>query len=120
MLVSVLWQAVPLPAALLMLTPLLLDTGLTLAGRARAGKTLWRAHREHLYQYAVRSGHSHVAVALAYAGWTLACVVMALAGVKLRSSLVMWSLIILNWSVGAAAYCLLRRHWLRTRRQGVA
>lgn len=120
LLAGLLGQVVPLPAALLMLTPILLDTGLTLAGRAVAGKRVWRAHREHLYQYAVRSGHSHLSVALAYTGWTAACVLMALAGVSLRSSLVMWALVILNWTVGAAAYAWLRRHWLRTRRQGVA
>ena len=119
MLFSVLWGSIPLPAALLMLTPILLDTALTLARRALARKPVWRAHREHLYQYAVRSGHDHLSVCLAYAAWTVASVLMALAGVKLRSSLVMWTLLILTWTVGAIAYCLLRRHWLGTRRQGV-
>lgn len=116
----VLWGSLPVPSALLVLTPVLLDTGLTLAGRALAGKAVWRAHREHLYQYAVRSGHSHLSVCVAYAAWTLACVLMAFVGVKLRSSSVMWTLTILNWTLGAAAYYWLRRHWLRTRRQGVA
>lgn len=119
-LAAVLGGAVPVPAALLMLTPVLLDTGLTLARRARAGKPVWRAHREHLYQYAVRSGHSHFRVAVAYAAWVILGVCLAFAGVKLRSTSVMWALTIVNGMLGVAAYVLLRRHWLRTRREGVA
>jgi len=119
MLFSVLWGSIPLPAALLMITPVLLDTGMTLWRRAVARKPVWRAHREHLYQYAVRSGHTHLAVCLAYAAWTAASVLMALAGVKLCSSFVMWTVLMLNWTACAAAYCLLRRHWLRNKRQGV-
>ena len=110
----------PIPAALLLLTPILLDTVLTLARRAAAGKPVWRAHREHLYQYAVRSGYSHGSVCLVYAACTVSCVLLALCGVKLRSSLVMWALVTLTWAAGAAAYRLLRTHWLRHKRRGAA
>jgi UDP-N-acetylmuramyl pentapeptide phosphotransferase/UDP-N-acetylglucosamine-1-phosphate transferase len=119
LLLSCLRGSVPVPAALLMLTPLLVDTGFTLARRAAARKPVWRAHREHLYQYAVRSGHSHLRVGLAYAAWTAASAGMALAALSLRSLSVMWSLLIVNVLAGAAAYFGMRRHWLRTRRQGV-
>ena len=119
LLLSCLHGSVPVPAALLMLTPLLVDTGLTLARRAVAGKPVWRAHREHLYQYAVRSGHSHLQVAIGYAAWTAASVALALAALSLRSTSVMWAVLILNAMAGAAAYSGMRRHWLRTRRQGV-
>lgn len=120
LLLSCIHGSMPVAAALLMLTPLLLDTGLTLARRAVAGKPVWRAHREHLYQYAVRSGHSHAAVAWAYAGWTAACAAMASSALSLRSTFVMWALIMVNAVAGGAAYFLLRRHWLRARRQGEA
>ena len=119
-LAAVLGGAMPVPAALLMLTPVLVDTALTLVRRAAARKPVWRAHREHLYQYAVRCGHSHSRVALAYAAWGILGVCLAFAGVKLRSTSVMWALTIVNGTLGAAAYILLRRHWLRTRREGVA
>lgn len=120
LLLSCLHGAVPAPAALLMLTPLLVDTGFTVVRRGLAGKPVWRAHREHLYQYAVRSGHSHLQVALSYAAWTAASVAMALAALSLRSTSVMWAVLILNALAGAAAYFGMRRYWLRTRRQGVA
>jgi hypothetical protein len=68
----------------------------------------------------VRSGHSHGHVALAYGGWVILGVCLALVGVKLRSTSVMWALTIVNGTLGVAAYVLLRRHWLRTRREGVA
>lgn len=50
----------------------LIDGGLTLLSRAAAGKPLAKAHREHLYQWLVRSGASHAAVTLGYAVWTAA------------------------------------------------
>ena len=114
------WRAgsLPIVSALTMATPLLLDSGLTLAGRIRAGRTPWKAHREHLYQYAVRSGVPHLRVAMAYAGWTLASSILSMIGLTLRSSSVMWALFMLNAVLGTVAYCGLRRHWLAARKQG--
>ena len=104
-----------LAECLLFATPVLIDTGYTLLRRARAGRPVWRAHREHLYQYGVRSGNSHLAICLAYAGWTTISVGMAALGVGFRSTSVMWSLFILNWTAGTAIYCGMRRHWLTAR-----
>lgn len=104
-----------LAECLLFATPVLVDTGYTLVRRARAGRPVWRAHREHLYQYAVRSGNSHLAICLAYAAWTTISVALAVLGLNFRSSLVMWSLFILNWTAGTAIYCGMRRHWLTAR-----
>lgn len=63
--------AAGLAALALLPSAFLIDGGLTLAARARAGKPLARAHREHLYQWLVRSGASHAAVTGIYAAWTL-------------------------------------------------
>lgn len=104
-----------LAQCLLFATPVLVDTGYTLLRRARAGRPVWRAHREHLYQYAVRSGNSHLAICLAYAAWTTISVGLAAIGLDFRSSLVMWALFILNWAVGTVIYCGMRRHWLTAR-----
>lgn len=104
-----------LPECLLFATPILIDTGYTLLRRARAGRPVWRAHREHLYQYAVRSGNSHLAICLAYAAWTTISIGLAAMGLSFRSSLVMWSLFILNWTAGTVIYCGMRRHWLTAR-----
>lgn len=104
-----------LAECLLFGTPILIDTGYTLIRRARKGRPVWRAHREHLYQYAVRSGNSHLAICLAYAVWTTISVGLAAIGLSFRSSLVMWSLFILNWAAGTVIYCGMRRHWLTAR-----
>ena len=39
------------------------DATMTLLARAARGKKVWRAHREHAYQVAVKAGASHAAVA---------------------------------------------------------
>ncbi len=47
------------------------DAGLTLVWRMLAGRRWYQAHREHLYQWLIRSGWSHAAVAWLYLAWTL-------------------------------------------------
>ena len=111
------WQAsvLGLVEGLIMATPVLLDTGYTLLRRAGAGRPVWKAHREHAYQYAVRQGHSHATVCIFYGGWTVISVGLAAAGLLLRSSFVMWTLFILNWAAGTVIYCGMRRYWLTAR-----
>jgi UDP-N-acetylmuramyl pentapeptide phosphotransferase/UDP-N-acetylglucosamine-1-phosphate transferase len=46
------------------------DTALTVLWRRRRGQPLGQAHREHLYQWAVRAGYSHRRVTMLYATWT--------------------------------------------------
>jgi UDP-N-acetylmuramyl pentapeptide phosphotransferase/UDP-N-acetylglucosamine-1-phosphate transferase len=60
-------QPVPVVPAGLVLAPFLLDTGFTLVRRGLAGKNLFAAHREHLYQRLVRAGRGHREVAAGYA-----------------------------------------------------
>jgi UDP-N-acetylmuramyl pentapeptide phosphotransferase/UDP-N-acetylglucosamine-1-phosphate transferase len=104
--------AAALGQVLLLLSAFGLDAGLTLAKRIVQGRRFWRAHREHLYQLAVRKGYSHARVCLAYAGWAILCAGFALglegtgADVGIVSALLVWLL-------GATAWGLLRRHWLK-------
>jgi len=49
----------------------LIDGLCTLAFRMYSGRRWWRAHREHLYQWLVRSGHSHARVVIVVQGWNL-------------------------------------------------
>ena len=102
--------------ALLLASVVLLDSALTLGRRMLRGRPFWRAHREHLYQYAVRKGHSHSRVALAYAAATLISWLLALCLWGQRSLIVTMTLLTLSWGCGAAAYWLLRRHWLSRRK----
>jgi UDP-N-acetylmuramyl pentapeptide phosphotransferase/UDP-N-acetylglucosamine-1-phosphate transferase len=110
--------ALSLPQVLLLSSAMLLDSGLTLLRRALGGRKVWHAHREHLYQYAVRSGHSHARVCLAYATWTtIAAGVACLTGAW-RSSSQAWLLLIVM-VIGGLVYNGLRGYWLGfgTRRQ---
>jgi UDP-N-acetylmuramyl pentapeptide phosphotransferase/UDP-N-acetylglucosamine-1-phosphate transferase len=66
------------PLAVLLPSAFLIDAGLTLGLRVARGKRWWRPHREHLYQWLVRSGRSHVQVTSAYALWTVAVAAVAI------------------------------------------
>jgi UDP-N-acetylmuramyl pentapeptide phosphotransferase/UDP-N-acetylglucosamine-1-phosphate transferase len=107
------WQA------LLLCTPMLLDTTLTLARRILGGRKFWQGHREHLFQYAVRVGHSHATVALAYAAATALAWLGALALAGNQSPRAGVWLLALAWGGGTLAYVALRRRWLgRSMRRG--
>ncbi len=104
---------------LLLPSALLVDAAMTLASRILRGRRWYTAHREHLYQWLVRSGWSHARVAACYMGWNLFVVVPAcfvlwrwpestqavVAGVLLLATMLWWR----------------GKHWLRSRpaRQGV-
>ena len=103
--------------ALLLASVFLLDTLLTLGRRVLRGRPFWRAHREHLFQYAVRKGHSHARVALAYALATGLAWLLARCLWGQRSIIVTIAAPTLFWGFGAAGYLLLRRRWLRRTRQ---
>ena len=68
---------VPLPVFLLALAPFLRDGGSALMRRALRGESLWKAHREHLYQRAVISGCTQQSVLVVYGSWISAASVAA-------------------------------------------
>jgi UDP-N-acetylmuramyl pentapeptide phosphotransferase/UDP-N-acetylglucosamine-1-phosphate transferase len=117
LLVAWLRGALPLPALLLLPSAFALDAGLTLLGRVRAGKRWTRPHREHLYQWLVRSGASHAGVTTGYAGWTL-CMLLGAALVAGRPWLG-WPLLLLVY-VGGARFWRRSRQWVlaTTRKRG--
>ena len=97
------------PVALLPASAFLIDSGMTLLQRFVRGKPWWRPHREHLYQWLVRSGRSHIHVTVCYALWTLAAGALALA--LARSSPAVG-----GWITGTALLCgSLFWMWLRNR-----
>ncbi len=59
-----------LPLALMPVSAFLVDAGMTLTQRFLRGRAWWRPHREHLYQWSVRSGYTHAQVTRCYALWT--------------------------------------------------
>ena len=60
---------VPAYAVVFALSPFLLDGTVTLLRRAVRLEPIWKAHRTHLYQRAVRAGRTHRDVLVVYAGW---------------------------------------------------
>jgi len=60
----------------------LTDATLTLLRRGLRGETVWRAHREHFYQYAVQHGRSHAQVSGAVAIANIALVGLAVAALR--------------------------------------
>jgi UDP-N-acetylmuramyl pentapeptide phosphotransferase/UDP-N-acetylglucosamine-1-phosphate transferase len=68
-----LWRVEPSLAwaALVLSSAFVTDASLTLLARMKGGRSWHRAHREHLYQWMVRSGMSHAGVDMRYLGWNL-------------------------------------------------
>lgn len=81
------------------LTPFLFDTAYTLLRRARAGKNLFSAHREHIYQRVTPSPAMHRQVSITYFALAAFCGLAALVAASGASGLVVGSLMI-------AACCL--------------
>jgi len=64
--------------------PFLVDVFMTLIWRARRGRNLLTAHREHAYQLFIRAGWTHWQVALLWWAGTFACVVVAVFASMMR------------------------------------
>lgn len=111
------WVLFLLPSALLV------DAGMTLAWRIIAGRRWYTAHREHLYQWLIRSGRSHTQVALLYLGWNLVVIVPAYSVIRHQPTLAlpvtvaMLSLMAGLWWLGKSSL-LSRGTRKRLRRQG--
>lgn len=76
--------AFSLPQLLLLNALVLIDGLATLAARVLAGKRWWRGHREHLYQWLVRSGRSHAQVSLGYLAVNLLLILPLLLTLRAR------------------------------------
>lgn len=85
--------------ALLVASALLFDAALTLAHRVGRRRRWYTAHREHLYQWLVRSGLGHARTTLLYLAWNLLVVLPLLALAAARPSL---GPLLLLFAAGAA------------------
>jgi UDP-N-acetylmuramyl pentapeptide phosphotransferase/UDP-N-acetylglucosamine-1-phosphate transferase len=90
-----------LPVVLLV-APLMFDTGFTLIRRWRAGKDVLAGHREHLYQRLATGGRSHREVAAGYACATVIVGLIALAWGSLPAWLHVGAIVLLG--VAGALY----------------
>jgi UDP-N-acetylmuramyl pentapeptide phosphotransferase/UDP-N-acetylglucosamine-1-phosphate transferase len=98
-----------LPAAILLPLYFVADATITLTRRVWRRERVWRAHREHFYQRAVRQGHSHARVVMMVGLVNVLLIVLAVASLLLG-----WIML----TVGAAAVGGLL--WLLTRPSWVA
>ncbi|PKP81009.1 MAG: hypothetical protein CVT79_12075 [Alphaproteobacteria bacterium HGW-Alphaproteobacteria-18] len=73
-------HSVWVPAILVL--PILIDVFLTLAWRARLGRPLMQAHRDHAYQLFLRAGWSHLQVAGLWWGLCLVTSLAAITGAR--------------------------------------
>lgn len=62
----------------MLLLPFLSDVLLTLAWRAKHGKKLFEAHRDHVYQIALKAGLKHWQVSSVHAVWALNAAIVAI------------------------------------------
>ena len=126
--VAVGWMIAALPSGLeyglIACSAFVVDSTATLLSRMLSGRRWYSAHREHLYQWLVRSGFNHVRVTLLYVGWNLLVVTPALLWVATsaeqrattaRTALVIvYALASVLWIVGKR-YCLsMNRRALRS------
>jgi UDP-N-acetylmuramyl pentapeptide phosphotransferase/UDP-N-acetylglucosamine-1-phosphate transferase len=77
-------------AILMLASACAVDATATLLSRMLRGRRWWKPHREHLYQWLVRRGASHLRVTLAYLGWT-ALVVPALLAARESAHASAWA-----------------------------
>ena len=79
---SIGWQVAAMPnliyAGLIACSGFMVDASATLLSRMLGGRRWYSAHREHLYQWLVRSGMSHAKVVALYMTWNLLIVTPAL------------------------------------------
>ena len=96
----------------MLLLPFLSDVLLTLAWRARHGKKLFAAHRDHTYQIAMKAGLKHWQVALVHAVWAgnaaVFAVIATMLGREAPAVAFLLLLLVSTWI-----------HW-RVRRSGVS
>ncbi len=75
-----LWREEKISAAQLCIlhSSFLIDASSTLIYRMYKRKAFWRSHREHLYQWLIRSGWSHQRTSMVYLSWNLLIVMPCL------------------------------------------
>ena len=106
----------PVADALLWLpgSAVVIDTALTLGSRILRRQRFWLGHREHLYQRAIAAGWSHMAIAAAYAAWTLAASALAVALIDASTRTAVAATIAV-YAGGTLLHLLAGRRWPRPR-----
>lgn len=97
-------DVVPLAGSVVLSSAFIADATLTLALRLLRGRRWYTRHREHLYQWLVRSGLSHARVVALYAFWNFAVALpLALTARKVGPSA--------GWTIAAATLLVAGLVW---------
>lgn len=123
-LAAMLWRHDPISlwSALILSSAFIIDASLTLLQRMWRGRRWYTAHREHAYQWLVRSGLSHRQVTLLYLAWNV-LVALPLAIATLYWPRIAPGLLVLTLVAGMLAYTAIKRHCHNSRdrrRRGAA
>lgn len=97
--------------ALILSSSFVADATLTLLGRMASGRRWYTAHREHLYQWLVRSGFTHATGGACYLAWNVLVAAPLAALAWLRPT---WSipLFVGTYLIAAAVWILMKRRCL--------
>jgi len=110
-LTAMLWRIQPrlLWPALILSSGFVSDASLTLLNRFLRGRRWYAPHREHLYQWLVRSGRTHARSAAFYLGWNLLVAAPAAVAARLHPAMAL--------PVCAAVYTAAGATWIVTKRR---
>lgn len=100
---------------LLVFSPFIIDSSVTLVRRALQGEKIWQAHRSHYYQRLVLMGASHRQLALASWGLMLICAGLAFSCMAFPQQKA--SLLILSASIFLVIFLAIDWRWHRTRNE---
>ncbi|SFS13308.1 UDP-N-acetylmuramyl pentapeptide phosphotransferase/UDP-N-acetylglucosamine-1-phosphate transferase [Dyella sp. OK004] len=98
------------PAAILS-SSFVTDATLTLLSRFLRGRRWYTPHREHLYQWLVRSGMSHALGGACYLGWNL-LIAAPLAWLSWFCPDLGWTICVVTYLIASAAWMLAKRYCL--------
>lgn len=102
-------------SALIAASAFVTDASCTLLARMLGGRRWHLAHREHLYQWLVRSGFSHAQVVACYMGWNLLVVLPLLVWLAKRPDPGLANWLTLGLYLAAVLVWLSAKRWCRLR-----
>ncbi len=112
--IAMLWHVHPhaIWPSLILCSAFVTDASLTLLHRISRGRLWYSAHREHLYQWMVRTNYSHAAVVMCYLAWNT-LVVLPLAVISLFFASLALPCCLLTYLVATVIWLVMKRRLLR-------
>ncbi|MEQ1930399.1 MAG: hypothetical protein ABL957_07680 [Parvularculaceae bacterium] len=93
----------------LLMLPFLADVAFTLAHRAKRGRNILTAHREHLYQFMSRLGLSHAGVTTVFLSLTALCIAAAIVSLRIPAAYQFLAPVVMMAALAAPSLRLFQR-----------